>query len=263
MEHVPMKYYLLAAPLLFWGARALADSPAAVAASNYQAGITAGDNFLSGSRASNFYGFNGSAYFPLAAYLGASLSGTYAHTSIDTNPTPAVTPATAWPLCTTNNDTLGAGLFMRQPSIGRLGVAYNASQLKSQCNATFLTSGGDKLDARVSTAYAEYYFSKVTLGATRSKTRFDTDYRLDSANFTASWYPNNDMRISLGGDGLDFKDTYHVGMEFRPTLLGNSVSFLVDYTTQRQTPTTSSITLGFSYFFNVNVDLITRDRHYR
>lgn len=258
-----MKRYFLAVPLLLCGVHARADTPAAVAATNYQAGLTTGDTYISGDRASNMYDFNGSANFPLATYLGATLSGDYGHTNLTTNPFPDTTPSSTWPSCTVHSKNLDAGLFVRNPSLGRIGVGYGAGRQESHCNATFVDTGSDTLNTRHSTASAEYYFSRVTVAVARSKLHIESGNGLDLSMLGASWYPVNSTRITLAADGLDFKDTYHLDMEYQPEFLDNSMSFSFGYTTQRQTLTSHSISVGFRYFFDTNANLLTRDRHYR
>jgi len=258
-----MKRYLLAVPLLLCGAHAWADPAAAVAATNYEIGLTGGDTYVSGNRASNIYDINGRATFPLATYLGAALSGDYGHTSIATNPFPDSTTGGSWAPCTVRSDDLDAGMFMRNPSFGRIGVDYGAGQLKSQCSATFVDTGTDTLNTRYSTASAEYYFSTVTVAVARSKVQLEAGNGLDSDTLTASWYPINDVRVALAADGLDLKDTYHLDLEYQPEFLDNSMSLLLNYMTQRQTLATHTISVGFRYFFGTEVDLLTRDRNYR
>ncbi len=257
-----MKRYLLAVPLLVCGAHAWAD-PLAVAATNYEAGLTTGDNYVSGNRTSNFYDVNGAVHLPLATYVGASLSGGYQHTNIITNPFPNTTPASPWPSCTVRSGNMDGGLFVRNPSLGRIGVGYGAGRQTSQCSATFLPTGTGTLNTRYSTANAEYYFSRVTLGAARTKVNLESDGHLDSDTLTASWYPVNDARVALGADGLDLKKTYHFNLEYQPEFLDNSLSLMFGYTTQRQTQSIHTITVGFEYFFGTDVDLLTRDRQYR
>ncbi len=258
-----MKRHILAVPLLLCGAHAQADTPAAVAASNYQAGLTSGDIYASGRRASNMYDLNGGANFPLMTYLGATLTGDYVHTNIPANPFPGTTPTSAWPSCIHYSENLGTGLFVRNPSLGKIGINYGAGRQNSQCSATFVTTGTDSLNTSYSAVNAEYYFSTVTIAAARSKVHIESGSSLDSDTLAASWYPVNDARVTLAADGLDFKNTHHLGMEYQPELLGKSMSLSFDYTTQRQTLTSHSISVGFHYFFGTNVDLLARDRHYR
>lgn len=257
-----MQRHIIAILLLLGGTNALADSQA-VQATNVQASFVSGDTYASGGRASNIYDINGGVTFPLLTYLGASLSGTYGHTNIASNPFPNSTPGTAWPSCTVSSANLDAGLFVRNSAIGKVGVSYGAGRQQSHCSATFLATGTDTLDTTNYAANAEYYFSTVTIAVARAQSHIDSANNLDSDTLTASWYPINNVRVGLSANGLDFKNTYSLGLEYQPEFLDNSLSLLFGYTTQRQTIETHSITVGFGYFFDKRVDLMTRDRQYR
>ena len=258
-----MKRYLLAVPLLVWGAHARADAAAAVAASNYQAGLVGKDTYISGNRVNKTYNVNASAVFPLTTLLGTSFTANYDHVNIVSDPYNNAVPSSSWPTCSVHSVTLDAGLFARKPSRGKIGIDYGAGQQTSRCNATFLATGTEKLKTHYATASAEYYFSKVTFGVSRTNTQIESGSGFDSDTLTASWYPVNDMRVSLAADGLDLKKTYHLNMEYQPGFLDNTISLVFGFTTQKQTLTTNVYSVGFMYFFGTKVDLITRDRMYR
>lgn len=257
-----MKRHSIAVLLLLGATNALADSQA-VQATNGQVSFESGDTYFSGNRTSNIYNINGGVTFPLLTYLGASLSGTYGHTNIASNPFPNSTPTSAWPSCTITSGNLDAGLFFRNSDVGKVGVSYGAGRQQSHCNATFVATGTDTLDTKNYSANAEYYLSNFTIAVARAQTDIKSANNLDSDSLTASWYPINNMRVGLSAFGLDFKKTYSLNLEYQPEFLDNSVSFLFGYTTQRQVIETHSITVGFGYFFEKRVDLMTRDRQYR
>ncbi len=257
-----MKRHISAILLLLGGTNALADSQA-VQETNGQASFVSGDTYASGGRTSNIYGINGGITFPVLTYLGASLSGTYGHTNLASNPFPNTTPGSAWPSCTVSSGDLDAGLFVRNSAIGKVGISYGVGRQQSHCSATFLATGTDKLDTKNYAGNAEYYFSNVTIAVVRTQTQIDSATNLDSDTLTTSWYPTNNLRVGLSANGLDLKNTYSFGLEYQPEFLDNSLSLLLGYTTQRQTIETHSITVGFGYFFDKRVDLMTRDRQYR
>ena len=260
-----MKHYVIAGLLLFYGADALADSQA-VQETTFQTGFASGDTYTSGGSDSSTYGINGGVTFPLATYVGASLSGAYAHSNLATNfssETHSLGPANTLPACSINHGNLDAGLFLRNPTIGKVGIGYGVGRARSGCSATFLATGTDTLETKNYTANAEYYFSKMTIAVAGTRTHLDAAGNLNSDTLTASWYSTNNVRVALSADGLDFKNTYSLGLEYQPEFLENSTSLLFGYTTQRQTIETRSIMVGFSYYFDKRVDLITRDRQYR
>ncbi|OGI48688.1 MAG: hypothetical protein A2151_07315 [Candidatus Muproteobacteria bacterium RBG_16_65_34] len=264
-KNSPAKRFFLAVSLLLYGAHALADS-SAVQATNFQLGFASGDTYVSGSRDSNTYGINGSVTFPLLAYLGGSLSGAYAHTNLAANfpsETGTSTSASARPLCSVDRDDLAAGLFVRDPTIGRVGIGYGAGRTQSHCDATFLSTGTDTLETRNYAADAAYYFSKATLAIARTRTRLEAGGDLNSSTLTASWYPTNNARATLSAGGLDFKNTYSLGLDYQPEFLDNSLSLLFAYTARQQAIEARFLTIGLSYYFDKRVDLITRDRQYR
>ncbi|MHB8741930.1 MAG: hypothetical protein ACYC9L_02285 [Sulfuricaulis sp.] len=262
-----MKRHIFAILLLLGNTNVLADSPA-VQETNGQAGLVTGDTYNPNGRASNIYDISGGATFPLLTYLGASLTGTYGHSNLAwpivvTNPSPNSALLTGPPSCTVSSGDLNAGLFVRNSTFGRIGISYGAGRQQSNCSATFLSTGTGTLNTKSYAANAEYYLSTVTLAAARTQTRIESANNLDSDTLTASWYPVNNMRVGLSASGLDLKDTYSFGLEYQPEFLDNSISLLFGYTTQHQTINTHAITVGFSYFFDTHVDLITRDRQYR
>jgi hypothetical protein len=260
-----MKRHLIAVLLLVHGAHTLADSQA-VERANFEFGLASGDTSRSGTRVSNFYGVNARGTFPLANYVGAALSAAGARTNLGDafrSDTPSLTSPEEPPECEIDNSNLEADLFVRAATTGRVGIQYGAGQARSKCNATFLATGTKSLDTQTMAANAEYYFARVTIGATRTHTQLDGSADLDSATLAASWYPTDNLRLALAVDGLDLKDTYRFDLEYQAPLFGNAISLLLGYGTQDLAERTHSITVGISYFFDARVELITRDRHYR
>jgi hypothetical protein len=259
----PMKRYIIALLLLLLcDDNALADSQA-VQATNVLVGFASWDTSASVGTANNSYNINGDVTFPLTTYLGASLSGAFGHTRIPTNPYPSSIPTTTGSACSLNNDNLNAQLFVRDQAVGKVGVSYGVGRQESHCSSTFLTTGSDTQDTRSLSASAEYYFSKATLAVAATKTHLGQDSDLVSDSLTVNWYPISDMRVALSAFGLDLKDTYKVGLEYRPAFLDESLSLLVAYSSQHLTTESHSIIVGINYIFGQHVTLITRDRYYQ
>lgn len=257
-----MKRVFLAVVLLL-GTLPVRAETKAVQATNFLIGFTTGDTYLSGKRTSNFFDINGDVTFPLAPYLGASLSAGYGNSNLATNPFPGSGSSGAWPSCTVRNESLEADLFLRDPGLGRVGVGRGRGALKSRCNATFLSTGSDSLTTDDVTARAEYYFPAVTLGVARGKVSLEAGAELDSETLTVGWYPGKNALITFSADGLDFENTYRLGLEFQPVIIDNALSLFVGYVTQRKDVTSHTIVFGFNYFYEKRIDLITRDRRYR
>jgi hypothetical protein len=261
----PLTRVVFAMVLCLGGVDAFAE-PQAVKESNYEAGFDAGDTYVSSDRDSHFYGFNGRATYPLTTYLGASLTGVYANTKTGDaffSQTGTPVPTSPPPTCKLDSINLNADLFLRKTSLGRVGVRYGGGRVKSNCSATFVATGTDKLDTETVVGYAEYYFTDVTVAAARSQTDFDGATELDSSSLTAMWYPNNDLRLALSADGRDLKDTYRFDLEYQLPIFGNASSVLLGYTTQDRTVRTHSLMVGFRYYFGKRLDVIVRDRLYR
>jgi hypothetical protein len=260
-----MLRHLVAVQLLVHGTCALADRRA-VESANFEMSIAAGDTLRAGTRAENFYGINARGVFALGDYVGAALSVDGTRTNLGDafrSQTGAVTASGAPPECEIDSSRVDADLFLRDASVGRVGLRYGAGQARSKCAATFLPSGTGSLDSQTAVAEAEYYFARITLGASRAYTRFDGSVNLDAATLSASWYPADNVRLRLAADGLDFQDTYRFDVHYQPALVGNAIDLFAGYTLYDLPEKTHTIMVGISYFFDTRVELLTRDRHYR
>ena len=260
-----MKRLSLAVLLALYGSCALADEPA-VGKTNYQIAYESGDINTAGGSDSRAFGATGSVTFPLLGYLGGSLSGSYLHTSLAANyPNGAngTTLASAAPHASVNDGILEGTLFLRDPTIGRLGVGFGRERLRSSSDSTFIISGTDKLDSTLYAGEAEYYLSRVTLAASRTQTKFDAINKVDGDALAVSWYPTNIMRVKAMAEGMDFKNTYSLALEYQPEFLDNSAGVGISYSRQHQTLTNSTVMVEISYYFGNRVDLLRRDRYYR
>ena len=260
-----MKRLFLAGLLLAYGGSALAD-PTAVKSTHYQIGYESGDINTVGGSDSRVNAVDGSITLPLAGYLGASVSAFYDHYSMAANFASlgsGLTLASSLPQCSVIDKGLSAGLFIRDPSVGRISAGYGAGQAMSHCESTFLISGTAKLDTKNYSAGAQYYLSRFTIGVSWNQTRFNAFDRFNSDSLTGSWYPTNILRVDLATYGQDLKNTYSLGVEFQPKFFGNSSGLWASYTRRHQTVTDNIIMVGIRYYFGRRVDLLTRDREYR
>lgn len=258
----PIQRYLIALLLLFCDRSALADS-LAVQTTNAQAGFTSRDTYAAPGRVDYGYDFTGRITLPLATYLGASFSGAYNHTNLAVNLDSNLTSASALTSCAVDGNNLGAELFVRNPDYGKVSIGYGTGRQKSHCDATYLLTGTNILDTSGPTLSAEYYFSNITVAASRTQTHLGPNAKLDSDSLSLGWYPSSNARLSLSTYGLDLRNTNKLSLEYRPDFLDDSMSLLLSYSTQRLTTKTNALLIGFDYFFDKRVTLITRDRHYR
>ncbi len=262
-----MKLSPAAVLLLLYGANAAADSRAVEAAT-----FDGGFNFQevkSGGDPNNTAGATGVFTFGLASSLGASISGTASHADIQADRSATGSTAVATSIvsrsCGFSSGDLTAGLFLRNPSIGRIGVSYGAGQIRADCgdNAMFVVSDGHTLRTYNYAANAEYYFSRLTIGAGRTTTHLDGGNDITADSLTASWYPLTELRISPSIGRIDSNNSYGLQLEGQPEFLGDAVGVVLGYSVQRQSPNIKSFSIGFVYHFGKPLELQTRDREYR
>ena len=260
-----MRRLILAGLLWGYAAGVLAGTEA-VKSVHYQIGYQSGDINTVGGSDSKVNAVDGSITLPVAGLVGASISGFYDHYDLASNFSSfgsGLILASSLPYCTVIDKGLSAGLFVRDPSVGRIMAGYGGGQAMSHCQTTFLATGGPKLDMRDYTAGAEYYFPRFTLGVSWDETRFTSLDRFTSDRITGSWYPTDILRVDLSAYGQDLKNTYGFGMEYQPEFFGNSSGLWFSYTRRHQTVTSNIILVGIRYYFGKRVDLIERDREYR
>jgi hypothetical protein len=250
--------------LLLLPSLAAMANTAAVSATNYQVQGDTGDTYSSGDRVTYFYMLGATATIPLGHYLGASLAGHYGNNTLLPTPTTnALNAAHPWGECSYHSSGLDASLFTRAADIGRVGIGYGSNKLDARCDASFVATDSNTLSTKTYRTDAEYYFSSVTIAAAWARTKFESGADQTYDALTASWYPTQVTRISLTADGLDFKNTYNFAVEYQPQFLDNALGVALSITTQHETISTQTISLGLRYYFGTNVDLITRDRNYR
>ncbi|MBI1422278.1 MAG: hypothetical protein GC149_02350 [Gammaproteobacteria bacterium] len=236
----------------------------AVTAPNYQIQGDSGDTYSSGDRLTYYYMLGATATFPLGNYFGASISGHYGNnTLLPTSATNTLTATGPWGSCTYHSEGTEAGLFARSADLGRIGIGYGGNNLDAHCDASFLVTDSNTLTTRTYRANAEYYLARTTIAADWTHSTLQNDVVQKSDTLTASWYPTDAARLSFAASGLDLKNTYSLAAEYQPEFLDNVLGLALSITTQHEAISTQTISLGLRYYFGTNVDLFTRDRHYR
>jgi hypothetical protein len=195
----------------------------------------------------NTYSVGGDMTMPLGERFGFKLSGNYAATDSD--------------LCDVDWRSLGAQLFVRDPSVGRIGVSYALSK-SGTC-----TPAGDVIDDDFDQdSYginAEYYFAPLTIGVSRSRTEYEYLFpHTDYAFVNATWYPDVNFSVGISAGALDAEDDRTLRFDYQPTFLNNAASVSLTVRTSVDTDWDTA-TVGFTYYFGDKVDLKTRDRNYR
>lgn len=235
-------------------------STAAVDETNYTFGLASGDNRTDHGGSSGTIGINAAANFPIINYVGGVLSGIYSKTLLS-----PYFPSQGSALdknCGYKDSAVQAGLFVRDPAIGRIGVNDQVGQLSANCDTVFTPSDSRRLDSKMLSVDAEVYLSKLTFAIDRSRTDLEDNAHIETITYGANLYPNRSTRIMLSVGGLDDRNTYSIEAAYQPTLIEN-VSAFIRFTDQRRPSETRFIYFGFDYYFDTMVDLITRDRQYR
>ncbi|HEY5808172.1 MAG TPA: outer membrane beta-barrel protein [Povalibacter sp.] len=257
---------LLASTLCCAGA--LAQSRA-VEKTHVELGLTSIDSDTEDSTSSGTLGLNLAATFPIGSYLGASLSGDFSKTSTRNRDVLGDNPdaeAGSRPSCNFENSGGNASLFFRRPNLGRVGVSYGVGNIKSDCDgeSVFPLSGADKLKTDNYRAFAEYYISDFTFGASYTTTKLeDSDDDLKTTALSASWYPFDSLKVSLAGSDLYEENTYGITVEHQPEMLGDGLSVWLGFSSTDAEPKTQTINIGIAYFFGRTATLKDRDRQYR
>ncbi len=240
----------------------LPDPTRAVQDINGDAGLSFEDVRSSGGP-NKTVGLNAQAVFPLGPYIGFSLAGDIAKTNIDVarhDTTLGTTPS-----CSVNDTGLEAGLFTRNPTLGKIGVSFGVGHLHSSCDgdAAFVASQASSNNSHNYQAAGEYYLHDFTLGAAHTQTHVPGQGDLNQDLFSVSWYPVADVRITPSGGRQDHNDLYGVAVEAQPEFLSQTVSVVLSYSLLRQSSDIKSFSIGFVHHFGKPIDLEVRDRYYR
>lgn len=247
--------------LLIAGAAHAADAPPPAALRNSALGL-AFQSIDAGGNKNNSAALVGETVFPLTRYLGAKVDASFGHTNLllerVSTPTGKVT-------CGYDTTAAAGGLFARRATVGKVEASYAISRISSECddNASFLSDGSSSLDANGYSIGAEYYFSALTLGASRTETSIDGGESYTTEAVRATWYPVADLSLTPSAGRTRGTDFYGVTLEHQPDFLGRSMSLTLAYTLQDEDEKVGTFTLGFTYHFGTRVELKIRDRQYR
>lgn len=229
----------------------LAES-SGVKESNYSLDAITSYHDLPSRTSSHSYGIGALANISLYKYLAAILSTNYFNSEIKYENSSEYDSKY-------NQYGGGAGLFIRDPDIGKIGTSYHhfKTELSSNMN-------NDDYSYDTTTIYVDYYISDFTLGAlanhTEMKGQYDnsTSYTLD-----ASWYILNSLKTQVQYSNRDAKhysnDYYSLSASYQPPYFSDSLELLTSYETSNDD---NSYYLSLSYHF-LATSLKNRDRNYR
>lgn len=245
-----------------------AHAQRAVEATNFALDLHSNDNDTSGSTSTGTLGATLRGTLPIGSWFGASLSGNYSTSRVRTGdvlPREDGAPVGLRPSCSFDNLGGEISLFVRRPTLGKLGVSYGIGELSADCsaNSAFLPDGGDKLDTDRQRVDLEVYLGDFTFGGQYTQLSLDGGADLDTTEVKASWYPLDSLKVALSGSDQYEEDTYGILLEHQPEFLGDGFAVQLGYASTDGEPTSRTISIGLSYFFGTRVSLKDRDRLYR
>lgn len=250
-------------------ARAEGDGDA-LSARNYEFAFTSKAVDTSGSPSTGALGGYVDANIPIWGFLGGSLTGSYTHSEVqvrrlleETSGQTATGKESQ--SCAFSDTDLGASLFVRNPSLGRVGLSYDRGHFSSNCGdrSLFLPSNDDSMTTKALRAFAEVYWHELTLGAEHSETSFERGDKLKSNTASLSWYPFDNLRVAVIGNDLYSKNEYGILLVNQPEFLGNDFSVSLGYSVRNVKPEVRTVSFNLIYHFGTAVNLIDRDRKYR
>jgi hypothetical protein len=167
--------------------------------------------------------------------------------------------------CSFSDTDLGATLFARDPSLGRVGLSYGRGKFSSNCGdrSLFLPTADDSMTTKSLRAFAEWYWRDLTLAAARTETSFERGDKLKSNSATLSWYPIDNLRVALTANDLYDQHEYGILLVNQPEFLGNGFSVSLGYSVRNVQPEVRTVSFNLIYHFGTEVNLIDRDRKYR
>lgn len=238
----------------------------AVERTQFTLDVSSIESDTSDSTSSGTLGAGLGAVFGIGKYFGASLGVNYSDSSVRTRDVlGGAESGGSRPSCGFENLGGSASLFFRRPTLGRIGFTYGVGDLKASCDgdAIFPLTQDDKLGTDSYRGDAEYYLGDFTFGAAYTTTKLEEGDDLKTTTINVSWYPLDSLKVSLWGNDLYDDNTYGLMLEHQPQMFGDGASVRLGVSTTDQSPKTTTIELGLSYFFGRNVPLKTRDRQYR
>lgn len=155
----------------------------------------------------------------------------------------------------------GAGVFgfIGDKDVGRLGLRY------SRENSEYDSSGSDfTIETESLTLLGEWYIDSVTLRYTRRhrENEVDSDSVIfsnpdgESSWLSAAYYATDNLRLGIGGGGLDADGSIYLDAEYQ---IGTLTSLQLQYFDNDDT---DAVLVGLTFYFQGGSSLIENDRHY-
>jgi len=241
--------------------------PKAVQQTNFSLGLVASDSDTKDSTSAGTFGLSGLVTMPIGKIFGAQLGGGYSRTTARTSDVllDVTAPNESRPSCRFNNRDLSATIFARWPTMGRISAGYGNGLVTSDCGeqSAFVTTGDDEMGTDNYRVAAEAYLGNFTVGVTHTSTELEDGPTLESDVLNASWYPMENLRVSLSGGDLFDQDTYGIEIEHQPEFMGDSLGVVLGYSVVDREQEVGTISFSVVYHFGTKIELKTRDREYR
>ena len=131
-----------------------------------------------------------------------------------------------------DQQAFGASLFIRNASIGQLGVSYqqNIQTFDNPSGYILVDAHTNKIiDETIvvytTRFYADLFLDDLTLGASQTQSSSDDIYVDTHRNtFTFSWYPDNNLKIAVSTSGIDaFDEAQGYTVRYQPAVLNHVV----------------------------------------
>lgn len=215
----------------------------AVQQPNSEAGIR-----LISNNSTNFSSIDFKENIPVKGYLAASIAGMLTH--VDGKDSSVYI---------SNGYVLIGNIFLRNPSLGKIGTSYTYSQNFNDSSFSTLRHFSNNITG-------DYYVDRVTISAIRNASRIEGyPESFYSTTFSLAWYSDDNLKLSFSRHSADFlneKFFTAISAEVQPGFWNNSTSLGFSYSGD---PQDNSFTTGIfmTYFFDTRVNLIDRDRQYR
>lgn len=157
--------------------------------------------------------------------------------------------------------TIGCGIFAGGPEKGRAGVTYSKSNSDYEPNTSNF-----EIDVTTYAIDLDWYLENLSLGIERSFYRasadapsvdFGSDY--DGSMVSASYYYNENSKVSITIGGMDTDDFNEASLEILPESFNKKTSIELSYVDKKND---HSVGFTIRYYFTDSVSLLDRDRRY-
>lgn len=184
---------------------------------------------------------SGEARFPIANYIGASITGRYLdfdgkNEYIDSS-----------------TSSVDLGIFLRKYDLGVININYDYSRLEAD-----LSVENADFDIKTLSLGGTYYFKELDVGFKRLKTEPDSGSSFNVFSANMAYYVNDNFSIGASILKMD-ADGSSVFASYQPELFGDKMSIFASY---QDSDTDDILTISLSYYFDTKVSLKDRARRY-